>query len=121
MVAVWNQKIDPWGATSGNPMVSVIVNGKPSWSYFKWPKKTPEYSPPKLPNRDYNFAWNSMYNYYTKVEGTPTFDMNAEGFTLGNPEVPGFTYNNADILNAFSTKAMLSYTGTFLVPPKGGK
>ena len=97
MVAVWNQKIDPWGPTGGNPMVEVIVNGRRAWSYYRYPSKNPVASfPAGLPSRDYNTAWNAMSFYYTETKGHPTFDMNANGFTLGNPEVPGFTFNSTN-------------------------
>ena len=98
MVAIWNQQLNPWGPTGGNPMVRMSFRGREGWSFYKYPSKNPvvqQSTPPFLPNANYNVAWDSMKSYYVDQEGLPTFDMNAEGFTLGHPDVPGFTYNNS--------------------------
>jgi hypothetical protein len=119
MVAVWNQKVNPWGPTGGNPMVEVILNGKRNWSYYKYPKKTPEYSSAaRLPNREYNYAWNAMKRYYTNTKDFPSYDMNAEGLTLGNPLVPGFTYNSTGSGTLFT--AQPPEFGVFTKPPGTG-
>ena len=101
MVAVWNQKVNPWGATGGNPMVKVNY------------RVIDNYAATPLPNPVYNNAWDAMYTYYVNQKGHPVFDMNANGYTLGNPEVPGFTYNNTNVDNAFSSASV----GKIVEPP----
>ena len=104
MVAVWNQKVNPWGATGGNPMVKVNFRGRQMWSYYKHPSTSPvidQIGAIPLPNPKYQNAWDSMYSYYVIEKGLPVFDMAAAGYTLGHPDVPGFTYNNTDNNNVF--------------------
>jgi len=105
MVAVWNQQINPWGPTGGNPMVFMNFRGRRGWSFYKHPSIFPvlqQSTTPRLPSADYNTAWDACKSYYVDQEGLPTLDLNAEGFTLGNPEVPGFTYNNVVTGNALA-------------------
>jgi len=97
MVAVWNQKVNPWGPTGGNPMVLMTWQGREAWSWYKYPKDTPQVTG-LMPASNYQDAWDSMYYYYTQdPDGPkhPTFDMVGQGLTLGNPLVPGFTHNDA--------------------------
>ena len=116
MVAVWNQRVNPWGATGGNPMVKVNYRGRDMWSFYKYPSSYPvidNYGTTPLPNPVYNNAWNAMYTYYVDQKGHPVFDMNANGYTLGNPEVPGFTYNNTSVVNPFE----YAVAGRIVDPP----
>ena len=120
MVAVWNQKINPWGPTGGNPMVQVTFQGRLMWSYYRYPSKFPlSGNAGTVPNRDYQKAWDAMYKYYVEDEAgpkLPTYDMVAKGYTFGSEEVPGFTYNSTTQNNVFTT--------TTVVPPfapPGGK
>ena len=95
MVAVWNQKINPWGPTGGNPMVKVTYQGRPAWSYYRYPSTNPVVYG-GLPTRNYQDAWDRMYDYYVVSPNgpqLPTYDMEAKGYTFGSEEVPGFTYN----------------------------
>ena len=106
------EQFNPFGPTGGNPMVKVVeVAGIPYWNFYKLLNNPAGGTTFELnqtgnvPNGhpDYNTAWNEMYNWYVNggpagddIGGydLPTFGMSAEGFTLGNPEVPGFTFND---------------------------
>ena len=61
-----------------------------------------------------------MYDWYVESSAgpkLPTFGMTAEGFTLGNPEVPGFTYNNTT--TGASVTAQPPSFGVITKPPSG--
>ena len=80
-------------------MVKMNWRGRQAWSYYRYPSEFPVVNQtgfPILPSPNYNTAWNAMSSYYVDNQGLPTFDQNAAGFTLGNPETPGFTYNNTN-------------------------
>jgi len=98
MVAVWNQEVNPWGETGGNPMVKMNWRGRDAWSYYRYPKTYPEVNPtgtPILPNAKYQNAWDTMYDYYVNIKGLPTFEQ----------EDYGFTYNQTNTGLAFEAMA----------------
>ena len=93
MVAVWNQKVNPWGPTGGNPMVKVTFQGRPMWSYYRYPSTNPVSGNGTVPSVKYQRAWDVMYNYYV-VD----------------------SYNQTSVNNVFSTATK---PGNFA--PPGGK
>ena len=100
---------NPFGPTGGNPMVKTIeVAGTPYWSFYipifgsQYPNGVTfdihkAVGRPFSSYEEYNDAWDAMYNFYTQPGvgfELPEFDMIANGFDLGNADVPGFTFSD---------------------------
>ena len=102
---------NPFGPTGGNPIVKVLeIAGTPYWSFYEayfgdYPPDGVTFALHQPPGSiiggylEYNDAWEACKNFYMHSEGEggygmPGYTMEDEGLTLGNPNVPGFTFND---------------------------